>query len=226
MKPSLIIVLLISVCFSAKCQDTTFNKWILKLNTTAFMMNAYVKIGGEKQLSPNLSLSGEMGYAFQIFRNASADTSFVKPLGLSGSIECRYYQKIKKINRKPSRNYWAANLFVISEQYNSGLNFIEIGDTTFKSGASDVLTVDKRKWGVNVIYGKQINLSKRWVLEGYMGLGIRNKNVINSHREFDDKKHEILGLDLVPLFAMLDLSESSGFNVSTVLGLRIGFTLN
>jgi hypothetical protein len=230
MKYALFVIFgLLTPCL-VKSQDTTLNKCIVKFNATALINPAFpaIKMGVEKPLSDRLSISGEIGYKFTNLRNHRADTSFLKPRGYSGNIECRYYLKNHNITKKPARNYLAINLFYTEEQYNLGVTYTDITDTTKTLepyGDIDVLTVDKKKWGVNLIYGKQRQLTKRWILDAYVGLGLRQKTVVNTHREYDKKKHILSGYDLIPYFDSLDMSESSGLNVSFTMGIRLGFVL-
>lgn len=230
MKYALFVVLgLLTPCL-VKSQDTTLNKCIVKLNVTALINPAFpaIKMGIEKQFSDNLSISGEIGYQFAHLRNQTADTSFLKPYGYSGNIECRYYLKDNKIIKKPTRNYLTVNLFYLSEQYNLGIKYTGINDTTYiggNYGDVDNLTVNKQKWGINLIYGEQKQFAKRWIVEAYVGLGLRQKTVVNTHREYDSEKHLLTGYDLVPYFHSLDMSESSGINASFTVGVRLGFIL-
>jgi hypothetical protein len=230
MKYALLVIFgLLTPCL-VKSQDTIPNRWIVKANATALINPAFpaIKMGIEKQFSDNLSLSGEIGYQFAHLRNETADTFFLKPFGYSGNIECRYYLKNNKVTKKSARNYLAINLFYTMEQYNLGITYTDITDTTYTLGHYgdiDNLTVSKKKWGVNFIYGKQRQFAKRWILDAYIGLGLRQKTVVNTQREYDSKKHLITGYDLAPFFHSLDMSESSGVNVNFTAGIRVGFIL-
>jgi Protein of unknown function (DUF3575) len=225
MKYALFVILYFSLSLSAKGQDTISNRWIAKVNVTSWLNPVFpsIKVGLEKQVSKNLSVSGEIGYHIINASNQTADTFFLKSRGYSGNIECRYYLKNKKIAKKPTRKYLAINLFYIDEQYNSSLDYIKIADTSYLSLSNDNFTVDKKKWGVNVIYGKQKQFAKRWIVDAYVGLGLRQKTIVNTNREYDNKKHEITAIDLQ--FRYLDLSETSGVNGNFIVGIRIGFIL-
>jgi Protein of unknown function (DUF3575) len=225
MKYLLCTILGFSVSFLGISQTDSLNNWVVKFNPTALINLSFpaIKIGIEKKIYKNLSVFGEFGYGYSSFRNQTADTTFIKPHGLSFSIEGRYYLKNK--GWLSDQGYLAVRFFSMRQNYNAGLNYANIDDTTFLKIMKDDHTVYKKKWGVNFIYGKQTTLSERWVLDTYMGLGLRQKTITNAQREYDEKKHTIFGNDLVPYFRYLDLSESSGLNISFALGIRIGFIL-
>lgn len=230
MKYALLVIFGLLMPRLAKSQDTIPNRWIVKANATALINPAFptIKMSIEKLLSNNLSIAGEIGYQFTNLRNQTADTSFLKPNGYSGNIECRYYLKNNKRYKKPTRKYLAINLFYSQEQYNFGVSYTDIADTTLTLGPYgdiDNLTVHKKNWGINLIYGKQKQFAKRWILDAYVGLGLREKRVINTHREYDNEKHQITGYDMRPYFDYLDMSESSGVYMSFTVGVRVGFML-
>jgi Protein of unknown function (DUF3575) len=225
MKYPLSMIVGLCLTLSVKGQDTISNRWIAKVNVTSLMNPTFpaIKLGLEKQVSQNLSVSGEIGYSIINANNQVADTFFFKPHGFSGNIETRYYLKAKKITKKPVHNYMAVNIFYISEQYNSSVEYINIADTSYLSFKSDNFTVNKKKWGVNFIYGKQKQFTKRWIVDAYIGLGLRQKTIVNTHKEYDNKKHEIAAVDFQ--FRYLDLSDTSGVNLNFIIGVRLGFIL-
>jgi hypothetical protein len=225
MKYLLCTILGFSVSFSGISQTDSLNNWVVKFNPTALLNLSFpaIKVGIEKKIYKNISVFGEFGYGYSSFRNQTADTTFIKPHGLSFSIEGRYYLKNK--GWLSDQGYLAVRFFSMRQNHNIGFGYEDIGDTTFLNVRNDNLTVKKQKWGFNFIYGKQTPIFKRCVLDSYIGLGLRQKTVTNTHREFDDKKNDIIGNDLVPFFHYLDLSESSGINVSFALGIRLGYIL-
>jgi hypothetical protein len=225
MKYALLVIFGLLMPRLAKSQDTIPNRWIVKANATSWL-NPYfpaLKMGLEKQVAKNLSISGEMGYHIIYAGYQSVDTFAIKSGGFSGNIEGRYHLKNNKKSRIPSRKYLAVNLFYISEQYNSSLDYTDISDTAYLRVRNDNFTVDKKRWGINFIYGKQKQFAKRWITDGYIGIGVRQKNIVNTHREFDTKAHKNAEIEFRT--SVFDLSETSGVNINFTLGVRIGFIL-
>jgi hypothetical protein len=204
-------------------QNADYNSWILKLNA-ATLANFYapsVTIGVEKQLSSQFSIAGEFGYQFYQTRNI-ADTAFIKPSGNDFTIELRYY--FNNPNKMLSKRYIATHFFYLQQQYNSRVGYSKIGDTSrFAVGFADCFTVNKKKWGIDLVYGKQKQFAKHWIIDSYIGLGVQQKTIVNTHNEYDKNKYELIGLDLVPLFGIWDLEESSGLNAHITMGFRVGY---
>jgi hypothetical protein len=75
------------------------------------------------------------------------------------------------------------------------------------------------------MFGNQISVSTKIVLEPYIGLGLMNRTINNSNIEYDEANDTRNGTGLKPLFQKLNLEESSGNVFNFSFGLRIGYRL-
>jgi hypothetical protein len=200
--------------------------WIIKFNTTSLCdVFAFptVQLALEKKISDNTSLSLEGGYQFYSFDHP--DTVHLKPHGFKINIEYRYYiSKIFRWTLPPRLNgsYIALQPFYRKNQYTTSVSY---EDTVAATSGVDNLGVRKSVYGVNLKVGIQKTVRNKMIVDLYLGLGVANRMLKNTNREYDENNGSLAGVDLVPLFYSLDLQESSGTSLNISAGFRIGYKL-
>jgi hypothetical protein len=204
------------------------SSWIIKGNGTAaidLFTFPTIQFSVEKKISSILSFNVEAGYQFYSFDEA--DTTFLKPKGFKINTEARLYMS-KFFSDDPQGKldgfYFGFQPFYRQNQLTAGVDYYTDQDTiNFKF---DEFGVKKIAYGINCNFGYQQAISKRIVIDIYSGLGIMQKRVKNSDRQFNSEfDHRVIGGDLVPLFQSLNLSESSGRRINVQVGIRVGFKI-
>lgn len=69
-------------------------------------------------------------------------------------------------------------------------------------------------------------MSKKWLLDLYVGVGIMERKITNTNREYSPIMHNMYNCkDLVWFFRELELSENSGIKANGTFGIRMGYKL-
>lgn len=130
-----------------------------------------VQGGIEFNLSKKLTWYNEFGikYRKSYYENADPDTTFIKSKGFKVKTEFRYYVLPGK--RKFTGEYVAVNVFFIKDQHNTEIDYYYQRDTSLmRSGA---FGVEKKLFGVNVLYGFQRAITTTIAIDFYFGIGMR-----------------------------------------------------
>lgn len=235
MKRHYIFILLgIALGSRTNAQDLpAYKSWILKLDQLALLNDLtfpLVQLSLEKRVSKQFSLAAEAGIQPYNPKLSTMDTSLVKWNGFRVGIEGRYYGLFKNHREydKPGKawveKYLSLNLFYRQNQYNSQVNYRTPNNTTTYS---DCFAVNKKAWGINAIFGIQIN--KKWfVADFYGGPGMLSRQIKNRFREYDYNTHEIdydTDITLTNIKTSASLQENSGVIGNIVLGIRLGLRL-
>lgn len=199
----------------------------MKLNATQLIdVVSYptLQISGERKINLYLSINAEFGY--QIYDFSKADTILLKSKGFKSNLEGRVYLfKLlnSRIESKRNEFYVGLQLFYRENEGTNSVDFSPKNDET--KFYTDNFGIKRTAKGFNIMFGNQISVSKKMVLEPYLGLGMMNRKINNSDIEYDEIKDTRNGTGLKPLFQKLNLEESSGNVFNFCFGLRVGYRL-
>ncbi len=212
-------------------RDSSNAHMIAKLNiATPFDVFYFptIDLSLEHRLGKRFSLSGEAGY--QVYRFTVPDTSFVNSGGYKLKGEFRFYQPFAFLrNNAPSKDpltgfYTGLNFFYRAEKHNSAVAYTQKNDTTVYT---DYFWLDKSAFGGNLVFGYQEIYWGRLAIDGFIGIGLLNRNVKYNELQFDEAEgdEQTICNDLDCFFAARDLSETSGNAASFTVGFRIGYVI-
>ncbi|MFT3679496.1 MAG: DUF3575 domain-containing protein [Ferruginibacter sp.] len=183
-----------------------------------------IQAGIEYKLSKRFSWYNEAGIKYRQSTMETNDTSFVHSAGFKFKTECRYYYKNRQEDIFKGL-YYAINFFLTRDRYNNELNYYNRYDSAGPL-LHDIIGVKKNVWGMNILFGKQKMLGRKWSLDMYAGMGFRHRNIRTIHQEFDSAYHDLQSpVDLnVPFIR--DEADSRGgsrtlFNFTA--GIRFGY---
>jgi hypothetical protein len=170
------------------------------------------QIGFEFHLSPAYSIDFSYGHVFG--RESLNDA---RGGGFKAKTELRNYN-YPFIQLKNVREYWALEGFFHKIDYPSHGTFENIEDSTIYE---EDYFIKKDVWGLNVKYGLVLNLSKRFVVDFYVGGGFRIKNVDHFERvRLDD---QFTSVDILAVHIRDKPGNYVTPNLST--GFKIGFVI-
>lgn len=208
-------------------QESKESNWILKLNATQLVdAGSYptLQISAERKINPYFSVNAEFGY--QLYDFSKADTLLLKSKGFKTNLEGRVYLfKLlnSRIESKRNEFYVGLQLFYRENEGTNSVDFSPKNDET--KFYTDNFGTKRTAKGFNITFGNQISVSKKIILEPYIGLGLMNRKINNSDIEYDEIKDTRNGTGLKPLFQKLNLEESSGNVFNFCFGLRVGYRL-
>ncbi|MGE6396764.1 DUF3575 domain-containing protein [Chryseobacterium scophthalmum] len=208
-------------------QESKESNWILKLNATQLVdVVSYptLQISAERKINPYFSVNAEFGY--QLYDFSKADTLLLKSKGFKTNLEGRVYLfKLlnSRIESKRNEFYVGLQLFYRENEGTNSVDFSPKSDET--KFYTDNFGTKRTAKGFNITFGNQISMSKKIILEPYIGLGMMNRKINNSDIEYDEIKDTRNGTGLKPLFQKLNLEESSGNVFNFCFGLRVGYRL-
>lgn len=208
-------------------QESKESNWILKLNTTQLVdavSYPTLQISAERKINPYFSVNAEFGY--QLYDFSKADTVLLKSKGFKTNLEGRVYLfKLlnSRIESKRNEFYVGLQLFYRENEGTNSVDFSPKNDET--KFYTDNFGTKRTAKGFNITFGNQISVSKKIILEPYLGLGMMNRKINNSDIEYDEIKDTRNGTGLKPLFQKLNLEESSGNVFNFCFGLRVGYRL-
>ena len=208
-------------------QESKESNWILKLNATHLVdVVSYptLQIFAERKINPYFSVNAEFGY--QLYDFSKADTISLKSKGFKTNLEGRVYLfKLlnSRIESKRNEFYVGLQLFYRENEGTNSVDFSPKNDET--KFYTDNFGTKRTAKGFNITFGNQISMSKKIILEPYIGLGMMNRQIHNSEIEYDEIKDTRNGTGLKPLFQKLNLEESSGNIFNFCFGLRVGYRL-
>lgn len=216
-----IILMFSTIIFAQELKDS---KWILKVNAAQLVdVVSYptLQISAERKINPYFSVNAEFGY--QLYDFNKADTILLKSKGFKVNLEARLYLfKLLKsrTQSKTSELYVGLQLFHRKNQDTYNLKFISSDNNTLYS---DDFGAKKTAHGFNIIIGNQISVSKKLVLEPFIGIGSLYIKTRNSDLEYDEAKHVI---DIDGLSSINSRLESKTGNFTNFCwGFRIGYRL-
>jgi hypothetical protein len=176
----------------------------------------------EKRWKNQFSLAGEVGYQFYDLRSKclnAKDSMLVHPSGFKVNLEVRRYHLIPEISKN---TYLALNFYYRRNNYNACYHYFMNNDP---KEHIDFFEVERQQWGIDLTLGLQPVLLKKFVLDMYLGFGIKNRIVKNFNREYNYSPYDNIPTDNV-LFPDRHFSESSGRRFNLSMGIRLGFQFN
>ncbi len=139
--------------------------------------------GIEYRFTPALSWYNEFGVEYKRSWIGLADTTILRPHGIKAKTELRYYFPGSSHRSILSRgHYIALNAFLTSDTHNTDVHYLYNKDTIRRE---DAFGVRKKVWGLNLVYGRQQMMSKRFGWDLYLGLGIRFRYITTADKEVD-----------------------------------------
>jgi len=223
----LLFVLIPMISTLIFAQESKESNWILKLNATQLVdVVSYptLQISAERKINPYFSVNAEFGY--QLYDFSKADTILLKSKGFKTNLEGRVYLfKLlnSRIESKRNEFYVGLQMFYRENESTNSVDFSPKNDET--KFYTDNFGTKRTAKGFNITFGNQISMSKKIILEPYIGLGMINRKINNSNIEYDEIKDTRNGTGLKPLFQKLNLEESSGNIFNFCFGLRVGYRL-
>jgi len=223
----LLFVLIPMISTLIFAQESKESNWILKLNATQLVdavSYPTLQISAERKINPYFSVNAEFGY--QLYDFSKADTLLLKSKGFKADLEGRVYLfKLlnSRIESKRNEFYVGLQLFYRENEGTNSVDFSPKSDET--KFYTDNFGTKRTAKGFNITFGNQISMSKKIILEPYIGLGLMNRKINNSDIEYDEIKDTRNGTGLKPLFQKLNLEESSGNVFNFCFGLRVGYRL-
>ena len=223
----LLFVLIPMISTLIFAQESKESNWILKLNATQLIdavSYPTLQISAERKINPYFSVNAEFGY--QLYDFSKADTLLLKSKGFKTNLEGRVYLfKLlnSRIESKRNEFYVGLQLFYRENEGTNSVDFSPKSDET--KFYTDNFGTKRTAKGFNITFGNQISMSKKIILEPYIGLGLMNRKINNSDIEYDEIKDTRNGTGLKPLFQKLNLEESSGNIFNFCFGLRVGYRL-
>jgi hypothetical protein len=140
--------------------------------------------GIEYRFTPALSWYNEFGVEYIRSFISLPDTTILRPHGIKAKTEIRYYFPGSGRRSVFSRgHYIALNAFLTSDTHNTDVHYLYNRDTSLPR--EDAFGVRKKVWGLNLVYGRQQMIGKRFGLDLYLGLGLRFRYITTVGRQFD-----------------------------------------
>lgn len=230
----ILIILSLIVSYASFAQKPAEERtWIVKADMLT-LVNVFtfpiVQFSAEKRLSKDFSIAPELGIQLYNSRPSLIDSNLTKWKGFRMGIEGRYYGlfRSKYRNRGPykawAEKYLSLNIFYRQNRDNSQVFYNKPNDTT---RYSDCFIANKKAWGINLIYGIQVN-KQRFVAEFYGGIGLLSRNIKNDLREYDYISDEVIrdvDVTVSDFKKQSSLQENSGTIGNIILGIRLGLKL-
>lgn len=223
----LLTILILTISNLIFAQESKESNWILKLNATQLVdavSYPTLQISAERKINPYFSVNAEFGY--QLYDFSKADTILLKSKGFKANLEGRVYLfKLlnSRIESKQNEFYVGLQVFYRENEGTNSVDFSPKNDET--KFYTDNFGTKRTAKGFNITFGNQISVSKKIILEPYLGLGMMNRKINNSDIEYDEIKDTRNGTGLKPLFQKINLEESSGNVFNFCFGLRVGYRL-
>lgn len=221
----LFLLLILSSSFFVKAQEMEKKRtWNVKTNVTSLIdifSFPTVQFALGKRISEHVSVNIEAGNQF--YKIPEVDTVLLVQKGYKLNADCRFYfsHLLKyKIFEKLNGSYIGIQGYYRKNQYTSSFSYHPNNDTL--TVFEDRFGVKKTVWGFNCLFGYELIYQNRFICDVYLGIGFRNKKIINTDRQFTDN-YVLTGTDMVPYFQYSNLSESSGQYANITFGVRIGY---
>jgi len=175
--------------------------------------------GIEFKLSKNITWYNEIGIKYLKSYIDNKDSSFIKSGGFKLKTEIRYYFE-RENNLSFDGYYFALNAFFIKDHHNSEIGYRADSATT----RIDAFGVRKNVYGVNLVFGQQSTVAKRFLVDLYCGLGIRYRSIRTNNEEYNKATDEIISpIDLNIPSMRLETDANGGNSIvpNLTMGIRI-----
>ena len=216
MKRLLQLILLIMICSNLYSQDYSFKLYTSPLLALDYFSRPIVSLGGEFIILKRLGIATEFGYKYA--DNSKCDTLWIKSKGYTCRFELKYYD-IHKFKKGYLRNYISLEYRYIKDNHNEEFSYHQ--DSSSTKVIKDNYGVLKNIYVGNIKYGIIIGFGKRFYSDIYCGIGIRYRDVRNTHREYSTVLgHEHAYVD--DFLSDYGLEENSGLYPNLSLGFKFG----
>jgi hypothetical protein len=216
MKKLLLLIFLIGICPAIHSQEYPFKLYTSPLLAVDFISRPMISLGGEYVISDKWGIAAEFGLKYK--NNYEHDTTWIKSKGYTYRFELKYYD-IHKFKKSNLRNYISLEYRYIKDNHTESFDYdidsLSVEHTTDYYGALENIFIG------NIKYGLIIRLGKRFYTDVYCGLGIRYRDIKNTHREYNtDLGHEPAYVD--NLFTGYGLDDNAGLKPNFSLGFKFG----
>ena len=186
-----------------------------------------VQSGIEFSFSEKLTWYNEFGFKYRksYYETADPDTNFIKSAGFKVKTEFRYYTLPGK-RKRFTGEYVAVNAFFIKDDHNTEIDYYYQRDSSLIK--SDAFGVEKKVFGINVLYECQKAITNTIAIDFYFGIGARFRNVSAVNREYDSNRDGFKGPIDVNIYASKQMIEAKGgrsMGANITMGLRLCFSL-
>jgi hypothetical protein len=201
-------------------KDTTLSFFLLKTSLTSpidIFTFPTIDLSIEKSISKKVSAAGSFG--IELYDFTKADTSVISLNGYKTSLEVRYYPKSFRRGL-----YFSGQIFFRHDQYTSYISYLKSPHDS-SNIYSDAIGVTRQCFGFNCILGFQKRIFKEIYLDSYAGLGLMNREIKNSLRDYskDNLIYHYHGDGFPYTGSARSMSESSGKSWNFTFGLKIGW---
>ena len=185
--------------------------------------------GIEVALGRRIGWYNEFGFRYRKGSDAYTDTCFLPSTGYKVKSEIRYYFRTNKYDDYGSwlrDHYVAINIYYTRSESNTGIEYYYKNDSTI--GLLDDFGVKKNIWGLNLIYGWQTELSKRFLVDVYGGLGTRYRDIVTVNKQFNPEEDKRKRSRHPNIYNARDEAEAKGGKSSTInisFGVRFVYRL-
>ena len=186
-----------------------------------------IQAGIEYKLSNKISWYNEIGIQYFKPYYQKVDTNFLSSDGYKLKTEIRYYfDKLIKKSIKQFRLYAAANIFFTHQHYNSEAFYTKSIDSV--DYFVDGFAVKREVLGANLLMGYQKPVRKKWLIDFYLGVGIRLNFIHTINQDFVYGSDRLMShIDYTFSDARLERDTKGGFDVAPnlTMGFRICYKL-
>jgi hypothetical protein len=216
MKKLLFLIILIAVCSSLHSQEYPFKIYTSPLLAADFFSRPMISLGGEYVIADKWGIAAEYGLKYR--NNYERDTTWIKSKGYTYRLELKYYD-IHKFKKSHLRNYISLEYRYIKDNHTERFDYDV--DSLSVDHSIDCFGVMENIYIGNIKYGIIIRIGKRFYTDVYCGLGLRYRDIKNTHREYNtDLGHEPAHVD--SLFDGYGLDDAAGFKPNFSLGFKFG----
>ncbi len=216
MKKLLPVIILITICSSLHSQEYPFKIYTSPLLAVDFFSRPMISLGGEYVIADKWGIAAEYGLKYK--NNYERDTTWIKSKGYTYRFELKYYD-IHKFKKSHLRNYISLEYRYIKDNHTESFDYDV--DSLLVDHSTDCFGVMENIYIGNIKYGIIIRIGERFYTDVYCGLGIRYRDIKNTHREYNtDLGHEPAYVD--NLFAGYGLDDNAGLKPNFSLGFKFG----
>ena len=216
------------VLFSAHTygQNNKLSITFCPLAAVDFVSFQTIQGGIEYRFTPAISWYNEFGVEYIRSFISLPDTTILRPHGIKAKSELRYYFSGTNSHGLLTRgHYIALNAFLTSDTHNTDVHYLSNKDTIRRE---DAFGVRKKVWGLNLVYGRQQMMGKRFGWDLYLGLGIRFRYISTVGEQFNYTRDEvIMPIDYNIPAARAQTEAKGGFSMAPNLtaGIRVFYRL-
>lgn len=210
----------------AQVREVSYNN-IVKLNVLeSFYTFTFptLQFAYEYNLNSKIAIIPELGIQINDFPRyyllLPYDNEFVKPSGIKGLIEGRYYLKTKMKKKSLHRFALGLNVFYRYNTGNAAINYYQNNDTSVL--LTDGFWYSKNVLGTNFLATVQFIRKKGWTFEIYSGMGALYRKVQENEMEYNFITDKLIRHHH-QFYPNPFLSENNGWKYSFIVGFKFGY---